>query len=157
LRIWDTTTGKELAHVPLHRDRVQTAAFSADGQVVTSVGDDRRIVRYDLASQEVTLDRELKGTKLRSLCLINDYLIAAAGADNTIHIFDVLADVELGKLTGHTGSVAVMCSSGDRLVSGSYDTTVRLWTIESALQPVRGITKPVNVAPLEVDKNMEIR
>lgn len=157
VRVWDTSSGQELAHVPLHRDRVHTASFSADGLVVTSVGDDRRILRYDLLSQQVTLDRELKGAKLRSLCLVNDYLIAAAGADNAIHIYDVLADVELGKLTGHTGSVAVMCSSGERLVSGSFDTTVRIWNIESALSASRGPTRPVGLAPLNVDRNIEIR
>ena len=157
LRVWDTTSGQELAHVPLHRDRVHTASFSADGLVVTSVGDDRRIVRYDLLSRQVTLDRELKSAKLRSLCLVNDYLIAAAGADNTIHMFDVLADVELGKLTGHTGSVAVMCCSGERLVSGSFDTTVRLWNIESSLSSSRGPARPVGLAPLNVDRNIEIR
>ncbi len=63
----------------MHHDRVHTASFSADGLVVTSVGDDRRILRYDLLSQQVTLDRELKGAKLRSLCVVNDYLIAAGG------------------------------------------------------------------------------
>lgn len=157
LSVWDTATGEELAHVPLHRDRIHTAAFSADGQVITSVGDDRRIVRYELLSRKTTLDRELKGAKLRSLCLINDYLIAAAGADNTIHIYDVLADEELGKLAGHSGSVAVMCSCSDRLVSGSFDTTVRLWKLESALLQARGVTRPVGLAPLQVDQNMEIR
>jgi WD40 repeat protein len=84
-------------------------------------------------------------------------LIAAAGADNAIHIYDVLADEELGKLTGHTGSVAVMCSCADLLASGSFDTTVRLWKIDSSLLQLRGITKPVGLAPLEVDRNMEIR
>ncbi len=157
IHVWDTVTGQELAHVALHHDRVHTAAFSVDGKVVTSVSDDRRIVRYDLLSQAVTLDRELKGAKLRSLCLINDYLIAAAGADNTIHIFDVLADEEVGKLTGHTGSVAVMCSSSDHLVSGAFDTTVRVWKLESALQQSKQLTVPVRVAPLEVDRNMDIR
>jgi WD40 repeat protein len=157
LRVWESATGEELAHVPLHARRVHTAAFSADGNVVTSVSDDRHIIRYDLVARKVTLDRELKGAKLRSLCLINDYLIAAAGADNAIHIFDVLADEELGKLIGHTGSVAVMCSCADMLASGSFDTTVRLWKLESSLTHVRGITKPVSLAPLEVDRNMEIR
>lgn len=157
LRVWNTTTGEELAHVPLHTRRVHTAAFSADGNVITSVSEDRHLVRYDLLTQQVTLDRELKAAKLRSLCLINDYLIAAAGADNAIHIFDVLADEELGKFTGHTGSVAVMCSCADQLVSGSFDTTVRLWKIEPSLLHVRGFTKPVGLAPLKVDRNMDIR
>jgi WD40 repeat protein len=157
LRVWDTATGTEVAHVQLHHDRVHTAAFSVNGQSITSVGDDRRIVRYDLISKEVTLDRELKGAKLRSLCLINDYLIAAAGADNSIHIYDVIADEEISKLTGHTGSVAVMCSCADQLASGSFDTTVRLWKIEASLSQGPGITKSVGLAPLEVDRNMEIR
>lgn len=157
VRIWETSTGQSLASVALHRDRVQTAAFSAAGDVVTSVGDDRRIVRYDLVSKEIVLDRTLTGAKLRSLCLVNDHLIAAAGADNTIHIFDCLADRELGQLKGHTGSVAVMCACADLLVSGSFDTTVRLWKIESSLMPEAGATKPVSLAPLEVDPNLEIR
>lgn len=157
LRVWDTTSGQELAHVALHRDRIHTASFSTDGMVVTSVGDDRRILRYDLLSQQVTLDRELKGAKLRSLCVVNDYLIAAAGADNAIHIFGTVDDVELGKLTGHTGSVAVMCCSGERLVSGSFDTTVRVWNIESALNASREPGRPVGLTPLNVDRNIEIR
>ncbi len=157
VHVWDTTSGKVLADVPLHKDRVHTASFSADGSSVTSAGDDRRLVRYDLVAQQVTLEREIKGSKLRSLCLINDYLIAVAGADNSIHVYDVLADSELGTLTGHTGSVAVMCSCGDMLVSGAFDTTVRMWKLESALFGNRTDIKPVRLAPIEVDKNMEIR
>jgi WD40 repeat protein len=157
VRVWDTRNGQILESIALHRDRVQTAAFSVSGDTITSVGDDRRIVRYDLVSHEIVLDRDLRGAKLRSLCLVNDHLIAAAGADNSIHIFDVLADQELGQLRGHTGSVAVMCVCADLLVSGSFDTTVRLWKIDSSLSQAPGLTKPVSLAPLEVDPNMEIR
>lgn len=157
LRVWDTSSGEELAHVHLHRDRIQTASFSVKGDIVTSVGDDRRIMRYDLAAKKVTLDRELKNTKLRSLCLINDYLIAAGGADGAIRIYDVLLDGELGKLVGHTGSVAVMTNCRDLLASGSFDTTVRLWRIGSSLRQSSGVAKPVGLAPLEMDLNMEIR
>lgn len=157
IHVWDTETAAEKSVLRAHRDRVQTAMFSADGNVITSVGDDRRLVRYDLTTEQVILDRDLKGAKLRSMNLINDNLIAAAGAGNKIHVFDVLADSELGVLNGHTGSVAVMCSAAGFLISGSFDTTVRLWKIESAVSAEPGFAKPVGLAPLDADPNMEIR
>jgi WD40 repeat protein len=157
VHIWDTTTGEQLAALPLHQDRVHTASFSADGHVVTSTGDDRRLVRYDLLAEDWVLEQRLKGSKLRAMCLVNDYLIAVAGADNTIRIFDVLLEEELGQLTGHTGSVAVMASAGEFLVSGAFDTTVRLWHLETELHTRPGVTKPVGLAPLDVDRKIDIR
>lgn len=157
LRVWQTETGDQLEHVALHSGRIHTAAFSMDGSIVTSVGEDRRIVRYDLIKKQKILELELEGSKLRSMCLINEYLVAAAGSDNSIRIFDLLANVELGKLVGHSGSVAVMCTCGEQLVSGAFDTTVRIWNIEAALKQQNQITKPVGLAPLNPDVRLEIR
>ena len=157
LEVWQTETGEEIEQVALHAGRIHTAAFSMDGSIVTSVGEDRRIVRYDLAKKQKILDLELQGSKLRSLCLINEHLVAAAGSDNSIRIFDLLANVELGKLVGHSGSVAVMCTCGEQLVSGAFDTTLRIWNIEAAIKQQNQITKPVGIAPLKTDLRMEIR
>lgn len=157
VRVWQTESGEELAHVEVHGGRIHTAAFSMDGTAVTSVGEDRHIVRYDLNLKRKTLDRELQGAKLRCMCLVNDHLIAAAGTDNTIRIYDMLANLELGKLTGHFGSVASMCTCGDRLVSGAFDTTLRIWNIQAAIKQQSEPSKPVGLAPLNTDARMEIR
>ncbi|MCA9133796.1 MAG: WD40 repeat domain-containing protein [Planctomycetales bacterium] len=154
--VWDTETGTELAHYHQHRRRVFTAAFSTDGRQITSVGEDRQLVRFDLATQQVTLAREIAGGKLMSMCLINDDMVAAAGADNLIHLYDVAAGKLLTTLAGHSGTVAVMVPCGEFLASGSFDTTVRIWDLERIGQRSVDYGKPVH-APLKMDAGLQIR
>jgi WD40 repeat protein len=156
LRVWDIETGELLADVQEHRRRVFTAAFSADGTQVTSVGEDRRIVRYDLPTRAVTLSREVRSSKLMSMCLINDGMVAVAGADNRIQLFDIQAGSSIADLNGHTGTVAVMCPCGGLLASGSFDTTIRIWNLERIGQRSADFGKPVS-APLKMDRKLQIR
>jgi len=62
-------------------------------------------------------------------------LVAAAGGDSEIELFDATTGAPRGKLTGHTDSVAHLYSLGDEehrlLVSWSRDQTLRIWdTVE---------------------------
>ena len=56
--------------------------------------------------------------------------LATAGSDNQIRLWDLAAQRETARLSGHTGSVAALDSSGEILVSGSFDTTVRIWRLD---------------------------
>lgn len=154
--VWDMETGAELAHYRRHNRRVFTAAFSADGSEVTSVGEDRRLERFHLDKQAVTFEQEIAQGKLMSMCLINDNMVAAAGADNSIILFDVLAGEAIAKLKGHTGTVAVMVPCGEFLASGSYDTTIRIWNLDQISQQNASVGKPVHT-PLKMDANLQIR
>lgn len=156
LSVWDVKSGETIAVFHEHQRRVQTAAFSADGTKVTSVGEDRRLIQYDLTTQEITLNRELVGTKLMSMCMINDDLVAIAGADNSVHLYDALADQVVADLPGHFGTVAAMTPCGDMLASGSFDTTIRIWNLENIERDGVDYGKPV-YAPLKVDSNLRIR
>jgi WD40 repeat protein len=51
-----------------------------------------------------------------------------------IHLWDVAARQERCRLVGHTGSITTLAfqPQGAMLISGSYDTTVRLWDVKSA-------------------------
>ncbi len=153
--VWDTETGEELAHYREHLRRVFTAAFSSDGQTVTSVGEDRRLVRYDIAAHQVVFDQEVARGKLMSMCLINNDIVAAAGADNSIVLFDVQSRQTVAQLKGHSGTVAVMVPCGETLASGSFDTTIRLWNLQRiAEHGAQG--RPVS-APLHMDSSLQIR
>ncbi len=154
--VWDTETGQELAHYREHNRRVFTAAFSVDGSQVTSVGEDRRMVRFDIASGKRTFEAEVARGKLMSMCLINDNVVAAAGADNSIVLFDVVAGQAIAQLNGHSGTVAVMVPCGDFLASGSFDTTVRIWNLERIGERSSDYGRPV-VAPLKMDRDLHIR
>jgi WD40 repeat protein len=57
-------------------------------------------------------------------------LVATGGSDNRIHVWNLSTLQEIGTLNGHTGTVSCLDYSKSRLVSGSYDTHVRLWSTE---------------------------
>ena len=53
--------------------------------------------------------------------------LAAAGSDNRIHLWDLDGRREIGQLSGHSGSIAALASQAGLLISGGYDTTIRIW------------------------------
>ncbi len=154
--VWDTETGAELAHYRQHNRRVFTAAFSADGSSVTSVGEDRRMIRYNIDAQQVTYDQVVASGKLMSMSLINDHMVAAAGADNSIVLVDIMSNQAVAQLNGHTGTVAVMVPCGEFLASGSFDTTIRIWNLERIAQREIPTGRPVR-APFKIDSELQIR
>jgi WD40 repeat protein len=157
IRVWDVTTGELIVDKHLHKSRVFTAAFSANGEMITSAGEDRHLIRFDLRTNEVKLDRELATTKLMSMCLINDQLVAVAGSDNSIRLYDMMLDDVIANLHGHFGTVAIMCPCGELLASGSFDTSVRIWDLDAEVGHQEKQSMPVGLAPLDVDAKMRIR
>ncbi|MFN3190208.1 MAG: WD40 repeat domain-containing protein [Aureliella sp.] len=162
LRVWNTKTGQLIAEIHEHTRRIRTASFSVDGRRVASAGEDRLLVQYDLETQTVVSKHDLAGSKLMSLCMVNNDLVAVAGADNSVHLFDALADEVVADLNGHIGTVAVMTPCGDQLASGSFDTTIRIWDLNSidleaiGLRKING-GKPVSHAPIKMDARLRIR
>jgi WD40 repeat protein len=138
LRIWTLAQQNDTPLIPLqqklHTGRIRSVSFSSDGTMVTSVAEDRRLVRYRTHDGQIVLDQKLIGGKLMSMTMIDSRLIAVAGADNTIRIIDAENGKELHRLVGHDGSVATLLRSGNDLISSSYDTTIRYWNIERAVQ-----------------------
>ncbi len=157
IRVWDVLTGDMILDRHLHKSRIFTAAFSANGEVITSAGEDRHLIRFDMRKNEVKIDRELKTTKLMSMCLINDQLVAVAGSDNSIRLYDMMIDDVIAKLNGHFGTVAIMCPCGEMLASGSFDTAVRIWNLDEEVGKQSKQSMPVGLAPLDVDAKMRIR
>lgn len=158
ITLWQPRSGQQLGKYTPHRGRVTAAVFSADGSQITSVGEDRRIVRWDLTTGRSLWDRELGRGKLQALCMLGEYSLAAAGSDNRIRIVDLASNNIVAELAGHWGTVAVLATCGNKLISGSFDTTVRIWDLEGvgeAGQPASA-GLPVTV-PVQMDTDWEIR
>ena len=66
-----------------------------------------------------------------SLCFCGPDTLASAGSGNVIHLWDLSSRQERRRLVGHTGSVTTLVFHGSAgmLISGSFDTTVRLWDL----------------------------
>jgi WD40 repeat protein len=63
-------------------------------------------------------------------------ILASSGEDNTIRLWDVRTQEQIGVLQGHTDEVwsVVFSPKGEMLASASLDKTVRLWNIETQEQ-----------------------
>ena len=138
LRVWFWTESVQDSAQPLeqklHDGRIRMVSFSEDGTIVTTIAEDRRLIRYRIREGQVLLDQKITGGKLMAMTAIDSRLIAIAGADNTIRILDAECGREIHRLIGHDGSVAVLILSGDELISSSYDTTIRFWRLTKATQ-----------------------
>lgn len=69
--------------------------------------------------------------KVLSLSFCGPDRLAAGGSDNLIRVWDLASQTEQVRLIGHTGSVGTLAWDAQRgqLVSGSFDTTVRIWQL----------------------------
>jgi WD40 repeat protein len=126
------TTAWTLA--PLHSERVRSLKFSTDGTTITTVGEDRRVVQYDVAAKSVICQTEIRGGKLLGLCPLDTERLAVAGSDNTIRILGWNSAVPQLKLIGHDGSVSVLQKTDRFLISAGFDTTIRLWDLQRAFR-----------------------
>jgi len=57
--------------------------------------------------------------------------LASGESDNAIRIWDITAKKQTATLLGHSGTISSMRfdEKSGKLISGSFDTTIRFWTI----------------------------
>ena len=138
VRVWDWQTDHKPLEQSIHQDRIRSIGFSENNSVISTVGEDRRFVRYQLSSGKILTEQKIVGGRLLSMTNIDPETIAVAGSDNTIRLIEIKTGNEINRLHGHDGSVAVMIRSGNHLVSGSFDTTIRTWDLSRAMQKNTG-------------------
>jgi WD40 repeat protein len=132
VREWNGQRSSAWSMAPLHSERVRSLKFSYDGATITTVGEDRRVVHFDVASKSIIGQTEIRGGKLMGLCQLDDERLAVAGADNTIRILGWNPAIPQLKLIGHDGSVSVLRTTNKYLFSTGFDTTIRIWDLKRA-------------------------
>ena len=114
---------------PAHKRRIRGLEHSADGQKLISVAEDRRVHIWDLTHPENSQSIPVAGTKILAMALYGEDRLAIGGSDNLIRYWDLAGRVQIGSISVHTGSVAALAVGHDFLVSGSYDTSVRITSV----------------------------
>jgi dipeptidyl aminopeptidase/acylaminoacyl peptidase len=136
-KVWDVTTGAELASFSGHFHSVRDLAFSPDGHTIASVGGAYRGPN----AAEVKLWNSLTGQEIASLTGHTSLVtavayfpggrrLATASDDRTIKLWDSDTYEDVFTLRGHTSGVVSLAVSRDgrQIVSGSVDYSAKTWS-----------------------------
>jgi WD40 repeat protein len=133
--IWDVRSGKRILSLAAKIDYVYTVAFSPDGKQLALVYDDRTVKFWD-----TTTGQELSSLKADILCRLSYRIafspdgtsIAAACANGDIILWNINSgrSVVFGR-DNSTVSTMAFSRDGSNLVTGGWETTVKLWDVKT--------------------------
>jgi WD40 repeat protein len=133
VRVWDVQSTEQMTLLQGHHREVSSVSFSPDGAHVVSGSHDRTIRVWDM--QTLPLSAELSdnsngdSTQTLIFSLNGAYLISTAGRHG--RVWDMQTGRKIAALDGHTDTIRAVAFSPDsdglRIVTGSYDKTVRVW------------------------------
>jgi WD40 repeat protein len=135
IKFWDAQTGQALKTFQGYCAGIKALALSPDGITFASSGDDPAIRIWNRRTGDClqTLHGHLSWLWCIAYSHNNAVLASAGGGDYSIDLWNIKTGQLIQNLKGHTNLVfAVAFSPDDRiLATGSIDTFVRLWNVET--------------------------
>lgn len=130
------TADWSLARRIRHPRGATTVAFSPDGATLFSGGYDGIVRRWNLQRGRFAGQAGSTGGTIWSLDLSPDGTrLAVAGEDRVIHLWDA-GRAPPRRISGHTSNIwqARFSPAGDRIASGSFDYSGRIWNVATGQQ-----------------------
>lgn len=156
IRLWDVKTGKELNTLTVAFG-VSDLAFSPDGKTLAAIDGNTAGINF----WEVSSGKSLPGITTEkhyyySITYSKDgTLLAAAGSDKIVYIFDIAKQSIKYSMEGHTNRINEIAfdANSNLLVTGGADGTVRLWDADtgSSFSPIKKDLILVNSVALNGD------
>lgn len=128
LHLFDPQTGDFSEH-RIHSGRIHDVEFQPNSDLAVSVAEDGQVVVFNTATHQVIQRVTVTTGKLFAVSVLTPKLVAVAGSDDVIRVVDMNAGNVVRTLRGHHGSVSTLDVSHGLLFSGSYDATLRCWSI----------------------------
>ena len=133
IRVWNVASGELVSEIKAHRRRIRSLQFTPIGQLI-SASDDQMVKIVDPMAGKIDNALPRHPSKLFATQLLSNGMLATGGSDDKIRIWNLDTLSEVGVLQGHTGTVTSIDTGPGILVSGSYDTQVRVWQIGANLE-----------------------
>ncbi len=131
LKLWDVSTGKEVRQLPHPADRgINQVAYSADGKLAATNSHVWNVTTGQMV-RELTPGVENPLFSPDGKLLALPYLYGWPKYKGLIELWDTTTWEKVAVLEGHTGMIDALAFSADGkfLVSGSEDTSARVWDI----------------------------
>jgi len=154
VRIWRTSDNKQLTDIEGDGRRIRSIAFSPDGSQLASGGEGPFIMLWNPQNGKLIRIFSERPGKTFSLEFCGNDVLASGESDNMVRLWNTATGQQIATLSGHTGTISTMTyeSNTQRLVTGSFDASVRFWTlpaVEKLISPEAPVL--LSVAPVQRD------
>jgi WD40 repeat protein len=132
--VWDLYSGRVVATLDGHADRVSACAVTPDGRWVVSASDDKTLRVWDVESGGAGATLAGHADRVSACAVTPDgRRVVSASRDKTLKVWDLESGRAMATLAGHAAGVNVcaMTPDGQRVVSASWDNTLKVWDLES--------------------------
>uniref|UniRef100_A0A6B2KXN1 BEACH domain-containing protein n=1 Tax=Arcella intermedia TaxID=1963864 RepID=A0A6B2KXN1_9EUKA len=113
-----------------HRSKVSGISLSQDGKIIYSVSHDSSLKLYDISNNRQLRSTKISNLALSSLSLSKIEKMAFVGSwDNNIYTYSTEYNRVVDTTYAHDDAVSSMINDDDLLVTGSWDSTVKVWKV----------------------------
>ena len=159
IKLWDLETGKEVATLSGHSDKVTCVIFNpSNKRVLASCSYDKTIKLWDIETRRCLGTLEDHRDSIYTLAFSPDGEILASGSnDNTIRFWYPNTGEMPKTLRHHSDGVTclVFHPNGKSLFSGSNDKTIIEWTVEGEVLSVFPEQHPRGVTSIAISPDGE--
>jgi WD40 repeat protein len=127
IRLWHPDTGESLGVLTGHLRRIRSLAFTAGGQLISGA-EDGQVCLWDTERTSLIRTMNTPGCPVWAVAAgADDRLIAAAGEDEFVRLYDRTSGDLLVEKAAHRDWIRALSFAGDTLTTGSGDGSVRVW------------------------------
>jgi WD40 repeat protein len=142
--LWDMETGKKIRSFNRHTHTVRCLTFSPDGKRLYSAGNDSVAHGWEVENGKLIMHiRGAYGLVSTIATSADGKTLALGNESSIIHVIDAFTGAPLRTIIGHGNLVRAVgfTPEGNRLVSASWDGTLRVWNLRENQDVLRLNTK----------------